>query len=243
MLRTIKKRIVMLGNRMPFAPEKQKFFEDAERLDWIYNNLILEGFQIPKSHIQDMLDGSIPENISIEEPIMVEALRTLFGEMYYLAEKDIKPSVDMMGYFNHLITGDDKNRQFRKISAIVYQWDYSAIHPAEIHEKIIELEEIFVEAEKVSPMTEECFQVAEKIHNKIIEILPYGQRDALLARVMTSYYFMEKGYPAVAPHMKEQEYNDNVTKYLKTQELQGIGELYKKEILGHLDLMIQLTEH
>ena len=27
MLRTIKKRIVMLGNRMPFAPEKQKYFE------------------------------------------------------------------------------------------------------------------------------------------------------------------------------------------------------------------------
>ncbi len=243
MLRTIKKRIIMLGNRMPFAPEKQKYFEDAERLDWIYNNLLLEGYALPKSVIQDILDGSLPDNLSIEEPIMIEAMRILFSEMYYLAQKGVKPSLQMMGYYNHLITGKDKTQPYRKTSMIVHQWDYSAVHPADIYEEINGLEELFAIAEKTDPLTEDCFRIAEKIHNKIIRILPYGERDGLLARIMTSYFLMEKGYPVVAPFMKEQEYNQKVIQALKTGELQGIGEGYKKEVLGHLELMIQLTAY
>ncbi|MBR5516477.1 MAG: hypothetical protein IKU53_00760 [Firmicutes bacterium] len=243
MLRTIKKRIIMLGNRVPFAPEKQKYFEDVEKLDWIHSNLVLEGSTLTKAQVHDIMDGIMPQKVSIEEPIMVEALRSAFDEMYYLAEKGIKPCLEMLGYFNHLITGQDKDVPYRKTTMMAPQWDYVAIHPAEIPEKITELESLFKTAETIDAMTEDCFQMAEKIHNLIIEIMPYGEKDGLLARLMTSYFLMEKGYPAVAPNMKEQDYNEAVTKVLKTRELQGLGEFLKKEVLEHLELMIQLTTH
>ncbi len=243
MLRTIKKRIIMLGNRMPFAPEKQKYFEDVERLEWIYNNLVLEGCSLTKPQIHDVMDGIMPQSIAIEEPIMVEALRSIFDEMYFLAEKGIKPCVEMLGYYNHLITGMDKDAEYRKTTEMVHHWDCVAIHPAEIPQKIEELEALFGESVTIDAMTESCFEMAEKIHDKVIEIMPYGEKDGLLARVMTTYFLMEKGYPAVAPDMKEQDYNNAVTKMLKTGELQGLGELYKKGILAHLELMIQLTAH
>lgn len=243
MLRTIKKRIIMLGNRMPFAPEKQKYFEDVEKLEWIYNNMVLEGSSLTKAQIQDTMDGTIPQNVAIEEPIMVEALRGMFDEMYYLAEKGIKPCTEMLGYYNHLLTGSGKDAPYRKTSMIAHQWDYVAIHPADIPSKIKELEELFEMAQTVDAMTEECFNTAEKIHNKIIEIMPYGLKDGLLARSMATYYLMEKGYPAVAPCMKEQEYNEDVAQGLKTGELQGLKELLKKGILEHFDLMIQLTTY
>lgn len=243
MLRTIKKRIIMLGNRMPFAPEKQKYFEDVERLEWIYNNLVLEGSELTKMQIQDVLDGTIPQNVSIEEPIMVEALRSLFDEMYFLAEKGIKPCLEMLGYYNHLITGEDKDAPYRKTNAIAHQWDYVAIHPAEIPAKIKELEVLFEESTGLEAMTEDCFDMAEKIHNKVIEIMPYGEKDGLLARAMMTYFLMEKGYPAVAPDLKEQDYNHQVMNCLKMGELQGLKELLKKEILEHFDLMIQLTAY
>ena len=243
MLRTIKKRIIMLGNRVPFAPEKQKYFEDVERLQWIYNNLVLEGSSLTKHQIQDVMEGTIPQNVAIEEPIMVEALRSAFDEMYFLAEKGVKPCMEMVGYFNHLITGHDRDIPYRKTSLMVHHWDYVAPHPAELPEKMTELDSLFKEAEGIDAMTEACFEMAEKIHNKVIEVMPYGEKDGLLARVMTSYFLMEKGYPAVAPDMKEQEYNESVIKVLKTRELQGLGEFLKKEVLEHLDLMIQLTAH
>ena len=243
MLRTIKKRIVMLGNRMPFAPEKQKYFDDVERLEWIYKNLSLEGSNLSKTQIQDILDGTIPQNVAIEEPIMVEALRSLFDEMYFIAEKGIKPCLEMLGYYNHLLTRMDKHSPYRKTSVIPHQWDYVAIHPAEIPEKLKELEALFEESKNVDAMTEECFEMAEKVHNKIIEIMPYGERDGLLARAMMSYFLMEKGYPAVVPNMKEEEYNSLALTMLKTAELQGLKELVKKEVLEHFDLMIQLTAY
>lgn len=243
MLRTIKKRIVMLGNRMPFAPEKQKYFDEVERLEWIYKNLLLEGSSLSKAQIQDVLEGTIPQNVAIEEPIMVEALRSLFDEMYFIAEKGVAPCVEMLGYYNHLLTGMDKDGPYRKTSVMAHQWDYVAIHPAEIPEKLSELEVLFEESRNVEAMTEECFEMAEKIHNKVIEIMPYGDKDGLLARVMMAYFLMEKGYPAVAPNIKEEEYNNQVATALKTAELQGLKELLKKEILEHFDLMIQLTAY
>lgn len=243
MLRTIKKRIIMLGNRMPFAPEKQKYFEDVEKLEWIYNNLILDGSSLTKHQIQDIMDGIMPQNISIEEPIMVEALRSLFDEMYFLAEKGIKPCLEMLGYYNHLITGMEKDAPYRKTNTMVHHWDYVAIHPAEIPKKIEELDALFDEAVVTDAMTEECFEMAERIHNKIIEIMPYGEKDGLLARSMMTYFLMEKGYPAACPDMKEQDYNQQVMTALKTAELQGLKELLKKEVLEHFDLMIQLTAY
>ncbi len=243
MLRTIKKRIIMLGNRMPFAPEKQKYFEDVEKLEWIYNNVVLEGSNLTKPQVQDIMDGEMPQNIAIEEPIMVESLRSLFDEMYYLAEKGIKPCIEMLGYYNHLITGMDKDVPYRKTSAVVHQWDYVAVHPAEIPEKLQDLDDLFEEAAGIDAMTEACFEMAEMIHNKIIEIMPYGEKDGLLARAMAAYFLMEKGYPAAAPDMKEQDYNMQVMTALKTGELQGFKELLKKEVLEHFDLMIQLTAY
>ena len=102
MLRTIKKRIVMLGNRMPFAPEKQKYFDEVERLEWIYKNLLLEGSSLSKAQIQDVLEGTIPQNVAIEEPIMVEALRSLFDEMYFIAEKATVEFCTLQWLSNHL---------------------------------------------------------------------------------------------------------------------------------------------
>lgn len=241
MLRTIKKRIVILGNRVPFAPEKQKYFEDVEKLDWIYENMALEGYNLTKGQIEDVLNGILPQKVTLEEPMMVEALRSLFVEMYYLAEKGIKPCLEMLAYFNHLLTGADKDAPYRKTSLIVSQWDYTAPHPAEIPAMMKELEEMFKESENLEGMTEGCFEMAEKIHNKVIEILPYGERDGLLARTIAAYFLMEKGYPAAVPFMKEQEYNSKIAAMVKTKELQGFGEALKKKILEHLDLMIQLT--
>jgi len=83
----------------------------------------------------------------------------------------------------------------------------------------------------------------EKAHNNIVKVLPYGEKDGLLARVAATYYLMEKGYPAVTPDVKEQEYNEKVEKTLKTGELQGFNELLKKEVMDRLGLMIQLTAY
>ena len=98
-------------------------------------------------------------------------------------------------------------------------------------------------AKGVSPLTEECFEYAEKIHNELIRVLPYSSHQGLLARCACSYFLMEKGYPAATPNIKEQDYNLLVMDMLKTRELQGFKELLKKEISDRMDLMIQLTAY
>jgi len=243
MLRNIKKRIIILGNRMPFSPEKQSYFSEIEKLDWIYNNMMIEGSSLTKHQVEDMLRGTMPQNILIEEPILIERLSFLIDKLYSFAEKSVKLDLSAISYIHHILTGDEVESDYRKKHLIIHEWDYCAIHPADIPDEMASFEALLAEANDADAMTEECFEYAEKIHNNIVKVLPYGEKDGLLARVAATYYLMEKGYPAVAPDVKEQEYNEKVEKTLKTGELQGFNELLKKEVMDRLGLMIQLTAY
>lgn len=243
MLRNIKKRIIILGNRMPFSPEKQSYFSEIEKLDWIYNNMAIEGSSLTKNQIEDMLRGMMPQNILIEEPILIERLNFLIDKLYSFAEKSVKLDLSAISYIHHILTGEDEEVDYRKKHIIMHQWDYCAIHPADIPDEMKSFEAMLIRANDADAMTEECFEYAEKIHNNIVRILPYGEKDGLLARVVATYYLMEKGYPAVTPNVKEQEYNRQVEKSLKTGELQGFNEMLKKEVMDRLGFMIQLTAY
>ena len=43
MIREIRKKIIVLGNRLPFAQHTKDYIDHLERIDWIYMNLALDG--------------------------------------------------------------------------------------------------------------------------------------------------------------------------------------------------------
>lgn len=70
--------------------------------------------------------------------------------------------------------------------------------PAEVPQEMEKLAAELIKAAQVKAVSHDLFRYAAFIHNKIVEIYPYGEDDKLLARCATAYYIMTKDFPAVA---------------------------------------------
>lgn len=248
MLREIKKKMIILNNRMPFSPEIKNYFSYVQKVDWIFYNMQLEGSSATRGQIEDYLNGNGCLDLTIGDNLMVQSLDRILEQLFELY--DLKQNLNlsfldniyyMLCHKGNAVDSEVRYGEYRKRSMVVYEWDYTPPPPGEIAQKMRTLALIFDEAMAADGSREECFDYAEKIHNGILAICPFPDKNGLLARVVTSYFLLVKGYPVVVPSMKEQEYNDLIAGYIKTGKLQGLNEVLKKEILGRIELMIQLT--
>ncbi len=264
MLREIRKRMIIIKNRMPFDPEIKSYFAELENLDWLYTNMNLEGSALSREQVDEISKGEVLMNFSLDEHLMVQNLGKLLNKMYgfldmkrtletklleemyeIIHDSGDAPAIgsNLADEYGDLCEGVQTKTPYRKRNIICYQWDYTPPHPAEIGECMPVLNQLFDKAMDANSEREECFEFAERIHNAVIALQPFRDSNALIARAAAAYYLIAKGYPAVVTKMKENEYNEMVAKALKTGDLQGFNEAFKKEILDRMKLMIQLTAH
>ena len=227
MLREIKKKMVILQNRTPFNREVKEYFAGIEEEDWIYNNMKAEGSPLSKGQMESILRGDVLSNVPIGEHLMAERLRVLLKKLWNFSEENIDYGLRLTEY--------------RKRSILVREWDFSPALPADIPGEMENFRHLMGEALRIDAMTEECFEYAARLQLCLLKILPYGEEDRLMARAVTTYYLMCKGYPAAAPYVKEQEYNAMVSACLKSGNCNDLKDPYKQEILAKLSLMMQLT--
>ncbi len=242
MLREIRKKMIILKNRMPFDPDIKNYFVHVGKMDWLYENMYLEGSYLAREQVEEIASGNVLMNFTLDEHVMIQNLETLLDKLYGFA--DMKRSLG-----THLLEDmysilySSKESPYRKRNIICYQWDYTPPHPAEIGECMTDLNQLFAKAMEARGESEEFFEYAERIHNSIIAVEPFKKGNTIIARAAMIYYLMAKGYPVAVPQMKEDEYNRMVAGALKTGDLQGFNHCIKKEILDRMMLMIQLTAH
>ena len=240
MLREIKKKMVILQNRAPFNREVKEYFAGIEEEDWIYNNMKAEGSPLSKGQVESILRGDVLSNVPIGEHLMAERLRVLLKKLWAFSEENIDYGLRLTEGIYCILSGKDK-AEYRKRSILVREWDFSPALPADIPGEMENFRYLMGEALRTGTMTEECFEYAARLQLCLLKILPYGEEDRLMARAVTTYYLMCKGYPAAAPYVKEQEYNAMVSACLKSGNCNDLKDPYKQEILAKLSLMMQLT--
>lgn len=243
MLREIKKKMVILNNRMPFDPDVKSYFAKIEKNAWIYNNLRLEGSALTKEQVVSMTDGNLFMNAPIGEHLMAQNLDSLLQKLYSFASMKQNLDLRFADKIHGVIAGGEHQADYRKRSVIIPEWDYTPALPTDIPDRMNELRMLFKEAASADKLSESCFEYGAKIHNELLEISPYGEGDRLLARALTAYHMILKGYPAIVFDIKEQEYNGMIAKCLKTKDYEPFEEFLKREILDRLNLMIQLTAY
>jgi len=244
MIREIRKKMVILGKRN-FSDMTKNYFRDFEKKDWISRNMILEGSALERSHIEALVCGNFILEATVGDHVMVERLSNLLERMYENSAKGWPLDLPMLNEFKNILDGEEKRRipEYRRKNLMLAEYDYMAKLPAEIPSAMQELQLYILRNSGASEGSREIFETAVKIHNDIIEIMPYGQGDKVLARAAMVYFLMLKGYPAVLPELKETDYNELFYRYLKIDSAWAFEEEVIGAILARLELMIQLTEY
>lgn len=236
-IREIKKKMVILNNRVPFQAEVKTYLKELELMDWIYMHLRLSGSGLSKENIDTIIHGGYVLDAKIEEHLLIDRLKELRSYLYRLTDMEADLSFTMIGDMHRIITGGNGETHFRKSHPVLLEYKYNPVMPSEIPSAMGELL-AFAKKEDEFP---DYILKAVKVHNKLIEIYPFKEGNEYLARAAMYYILIRKGYPLAAIQMSEQEYNDSVIAYLKKGDC---GTLYKalmRAVYNRLELMIQLT--
>ena len=240
---SIKKKLVMIKNRMPFSADMKRYFADIERREWILRNMRIDGSPLTDGQIEAVAEGDICLNVPISEHVRAERITSLLAKLWEFAEMKRSLDLNLIDEMHRFLIKDSSRYLFRKRNVMIQELGYTPPLPAEVPQEMEKLAAELIKAAQVKAVSHDLFRYAAFIHNKIVEIYPYGEDDKLLARCATAYYIMTKDFPAVALSISEQKYNSMISDHIKRGDLSDMAEAWQSEVLKRLQLMLQLTRY
>ena len=250
MIREIRKKMVILHNRMPFKEGVRTHLRDLEAREWVYMNLRLSGSSLSRENIDTILDGGWILAASIEEHVLIERLGQLRSYMYRQADMGADLSLRILSEMHRIITGNEEefSEEYRKGSPLLLEYGVTPMLAADIPAAMKQVAEYAAGKSDGNGAAQdqgesEIFLKAARIHNRILEIWPYREGSQILARAAMYYCLAQKGYPLAALELTEQEYNRQVISYLKGGSSQSLAEVLVRAVYHRLELMIQLTAY
>lgn len=242
MIREMRKKMVILHNRRPFKDSVRAHLQDLELREWVYMNLRFSGSSLSRENIDTILNGGWILEATVEEHLMIERLVQLLR--YILRQTDMGANLNLriLGEIHSIITEGQPEIQeeYRKGSPVLLEYGTTPMLPADIPAAMKQVADY---AAADAEGEGEVFLKAARIHNRILEIWPYREGNEILARAAMYWCLARKGYPLAALNMTEQDYNRQVSTYLKGGSSRDLAEALVGAVHSRLELMIQLTAY
>jgi hypothetical protein len=240
MIREIRKKIIVLGNRLPFAQHTKDYIDHLERIDWIYMNLALDGSPLTRDNVEGILQGEMVLTGRIMDHVIIERLDALYGEMYDLASRDIPLSSRLASRFAEILAdGDMDASEFRKSTPTLQQFSYTPVLAGDIGPG---LDQLMAMTEHKGEF-DNPFAKAANLHNAFMAIWPFRENNEIIARALMEYYLIRQGFPVAALNVTESEYNSAFVQYTKDGSSVWLADHLMRAVRDRLELLIQLTAY
>ncbi len=236
MLREIKKKMVILHNRQPIDGQITAFLQELELKEWLTMHLRLCGSPMTEAEIEIILNGGFLRQGRIEDHVLIGRLREVRTYIYRQRDMQATLSRTILQEMHEILSGGAEEG-LRKTNPIVVELSYNPMLPEEIPQAMDELVRFAGRYEDF----EEPFAKAAQIHNRLLEIYPYKEGNALLARCAMYEELVRQGFPLAPIAATEQEYNDWLIHYLRQHDSQPLRQALLEAVYRKLELILQLT--
>ena len=239
MLREIRKKMVILHNRGPFRQEVKDRLAALEHREWIHMFLRLSGSRLTEEEIDTMMQGGFVLHAAVEECLLVDRVQQLREYIYRLTDMGAPLSGQILQDMHAILSGGGRE-EFRKGGILMERYGtYSQINGSDIADAINEV--LRFAAQKTEG--ENSLEKAALIHNRILEIYPFSDRNELLSLAALYYMTAEAGYPLAALKLTEEAYTDLFLHYTKNRDCRAMAQALGEAVLARMDFMMQLTGH
>ena len=239
MLREIRKKMVILHNRSPFRQDVKDCLAALEHREWILMFLRLSGSRLTEDEINTMLQGGFVLHAAVEECLLVDRVQQLREYIYRLTDMGASLSGQILRDMHAILSGGGRE-EFRRGGILMEKYGtYSQINGSDVTEAVNEV--LRFAAKKTEG--ENPLEKAAVIHNRILEIYPFSERNELLALAALYYVTAEAGYPLAALKLSEEAYTDLFLYYSRTRDCRGMAQALGEAVLARMDFMMQLTGH
>ena len=239
MPREIRKKMVILRSRSPFRQEVKKQIASLEYREWIQMYLRLSGSRLTEEEVDAMLQGGIVLHAAVEDCLLVERAAQLREYIYRLTDMGASLSSQILRDMHAILSGTPRS-DFRRAGILMERYgDCSQINGAEIPEAVNAV--VLAAGERTEG--ENPLEKAAVLHNRILEIYPFSDRNELLALAVLYYIAAEAGYPLAALALTADQYTELFVHYRKTRDSRGMADALGRAVLNRMDFMMQLTGH
>lgn len=211
MLREIRKKLVILGNRSPFPQAVKDYLNDLEYREWLYMNMRLSGSILTAGDIDAILQGDCIMDATVEDHLMLDRLTELRNYIYRLTDLGADLSPQILRDMQAITAGKRYDGKGEAIRQIMY---FAGELQAE---------------NGVNPL-----ERAAGLHNLVRKLEPFEENCDMLARAVMYYVMAQAGYPLAALKLTEEEYQ-------QTGNSRQLTQILGQAVSERLDLMMQLT--
>lgn len=237
MYKSIEEKLNVLNRKKPFRKEFSLWIDESSLWGWVFTCLKLRGTPVEKGDVVNILRGEIMEQVPLEIYYFVHR----YSDVY----KDIKSSLEMKNSLSvkllnryYCMLFEKEQAAYRQKNPVVYEWKHNPPHFLDIENQLdLFFRNFAVDRKKQDPLTS-----AAMMHLRILEIYPYGEDSVTMAGVALLYLLMEMELPIPHLFVSEQEYNTQISTYLKSGDISLFKEMLGRSILNRLNVLLQVSE-
>jgi len=237
MLEEIMKKKKILSSYKPFPEDFRVLYDNLDLLDLAYMNLKLDGSNLTKEGVNEIIKGEVIDNITLMEHQEVVSHKEILKTFADMQGMDMDLDEKQIFRLYKSLTGKS-DISYRSKSSILYHLDYMPPPSVEIEDR---MRDVFIRLFKTD-FGGDYIKKAISLHNGIIEVYPYDNRSETLARVAMEYELIHNGFPVIPFDLSESDYNMLLIEYLKTGENQPLYENLIFSADRKLNILINLLE-
>jgi Fic family protein len=237
MYREIKKKKIILENRLPYSPEVTKMIRDINLLDWVYTSLRLDGNPLSVETITLLVKGEITMEASLEDHAFVNRLTQAIIKAHTIASLHGEIDLALIKKFYGLITGIQEPH-FRKGNPVLIPLSYTPPHAQEVKEQMdILLNWLATDKEETNILRKACL-----LHHRFLEIYPFECYSEAMARFLFYYLLILEGYPPFPISLTESAYNDTLATFFRREDIEPFYIIVERCLLHKMEVLMQLTQ-
>ena len=247
--RQIKKKVLILKNRKPYQAETAQYITEMNQIDWITSCLRLSGTPISQEGVQRIIQGELLVDVSLKNHQLIHRYLETLRHMQSMLEMGTDLTETGLLHLYEILYDPRGEAEHKGVEPVFYRqdartvetWGYRPPGADEISEQMdIVFKWLALEEGRVNPDLNPIMR-SVMLHNKLLEIYPFGECSPAIARLAMLYQLMSAGLPPIRLAMSEQEYNCAIVLYLKKEDHLPLYEAVEKGVYNQLDLMVQLT--
>lgn len=237
MYREIKKKKIILENRLPYTREVSQLIGEMNILDWVYTSLRLDGSPLSLEAVRLMLSGEITMEATLEEHAFVDRLVQAIKRAQSLASFNSEIDFNLINKFYSLITGIQEPH-FRKGNPVLISLSYTPPHAHEVKEQMdILLNWLATDKEENNLLRKACL-----LHHRFLEIYPFECYSEVMARFLFYYVLLLEGYPTFSISLTESAYNDTLSTFFRKEDIDPFYDVVERCLLHKMEVLMQLTQ-
>lgn len=237
MYREIKKKKLILKNRLPYSREAAGMINDMNILDWVYTSLSLDGNPLSQESVATILKGNITMEATLEDHAFIDRLSQSIRKAQSIASLGNEIDLALINKFYSIITAIE-DPHFRKGNPILLSLSYTPPHAQDIKEQMdIMLNWLATDKDESNILRKACL-----LHHRFLEIYPFECYSEVMARFLFYYLLILNGYPPFPISLTESAYNKMLSIFFLKEDIEPFYTVVERCLLHKMEVLMQLTQ-